>query len=148
MKQMTLMPLDIPSAREQIVLCHAFVRSSQYYHQELTVLNPAPTQYDPAYIFPRDMYLYYFHHDQDADLLSHNELVAIVMTHKAPIHCVGSHRPDTDRTLQLIWVPEERGQKSQLIVQFISDIPSAEKMDIIEGLQKMARHIGTDSHVI
>ncbi len=142
MWQMSVIPLDVPGARDQINLCYAFVESTCYYHQEISILNPAPTQYDPAYIFPRDMYLYYFHRDQSVDPLPLNELVDMVMKQHAPIHCVGSHRPDMDRTIQLIWMPPDGTAESQLIVQFIADIPSNEKISIIEELQAMAKHEG------
>lgn len=134
MKQMSFIPLDVVGTREQIVLCHAFVRSSRYYHQELSVINPAPTQYDPAYIFPRDMYLYTYNSERDHDLLSIDGLVAIAEKKRAPIQCIGSHRLDVDRSMQLIWMPAEGGQDSQLVLQFIADVPAMEKQKIIEGL--------------
>ena len=142
MKQMSVIPLDVPGAHEQIKLCYAFPRSSHYYYQELSVLNPAPTQYDPAYIFPRDMFLYFYHRDQSSDLLPLDDLVDLVVTQHAPIHCVGSHRLDMDRTIQLIWMPPDGTAESQLIVQFIADIPANEKISIIEELQAMAKHEG------
>ncbi len=148
MWQMSVIPLDVPGAHDQIKLCYAFTRSSNYHYQELSVLNPSPTQYDPAYIFPRDLHLYFYHRDQSSDLLPLGDLVDLVVTQHAPIHCVGSHRPDMDRTIQLIWMPPDGTAESQLIAQFVVDIPANEKISIIEGLQKMARHIGADSHVI
>ena len=135
MKQMSFIPLDIPDAREQIRLCYNFARSAHFYHQELSVLNPIPSQFDPDYIFPRDMFLFSYHKD-DQSLIPFEELVKMVEKNNAPMQCIGAHRPDLDRTMQLIWMPAEGGSESQLIVQILSNMSSGEKMDIIERLLK------------
>ena len=149
MKQMSFIPIDLHGEETQIKLCYAFVQSANYLYQELSVLNPDPRQFDAEHLFPRDLYLYTYHSECNQDLLPIDELVEMAKQKQAPIRCIGSHRPDMDRSIQLIWMPAVGGAESQLIVQILSsNMSSSEKMDIIEGLQKMARHIGADSHVI
>ena len=77
MKQMSFIPLDIPGTNEQLKLCHEFAGSSEFYHQELSVLNPTPMHYDPAYIFPRDLFLFSYHKDYDQILIPLEDLMKL-----------------------------------------------------------------------
>ena len=145
MKQMSIIPLDVSGAHEQIKLCYGFIQSNHYYHQELSVLNPFPTQYDPAYIFPRDMFLLTHHRDYDRGLIPLSDLISMGEHNKAPIHCIGSHRSGTERTIQLIWVPADGPTDSQLLLQFIVDMPAKEKYRIVDDLLQISREANMDS---
>ena len=145
MNQITIMPIDLPSVRGQIRLCYDFVRSHNYYHQELAVMNPYPTQFDPQYIFPLDMYLLTFHKDHDQTPPSLDALTKMVEKNHAPIQCIGSHRSDVDRSIQLLWMPAEGGRDPQLILQFIAEVPAMEKQRIVDDLLQMCKETNTDS---
>ena len=144
MKKRSVIPLDVPGAHEQIKLCYAFVQSNHYYHQELSVINPFPTQFDPAHVFPRDLVLLFYHRDYDYNFIPLNDLISQAEKKKAPIRCIGSHRADTDRTIQLTWLPADASTDSQLIMEFIADTSTKEKQRIINDLLRTYRETNMD----
>ena len=143
MKQLSAIPLDVSGAHKQIKLCYDFANSDHYYHQELSVFNPSPKRFDPAYVFPRDMLLLTHHKDYDQALMPLSDLISMGVSKKAPIHCVGSHKSDLDRTIQLIWIPAN-SHDSQLILQFIADVPAKEKQKIVDDLLQTCRDANVD----
>lgn len=145
MDQLSFIPLDILSSHRQIKLCYEFVKSSDFYHQEISVFNPYPSQFDPQYIFPLDMFLLTFHKDYDQTPPSLDDLTKMVEINHAPIQCIGSHRSDVDRSIQLLWMPAEGGRDPQLILQFISDVTAMEKQRIVDDLLQMCSETNTDS---
>lgn len=89
------------------------------------------------------MLLLTHHKDYDQALMPLSDLISMGVSKKAPIHCVGSHKSDLDRTIQLIWIPAN-SHDSQLILQFIADVPAKEKQKIVDDLLQTCRDANVD----
>lgn len=95
-------------------LLFAFMICPAFYHQEISIYNPEPKNFTPAYLFPCDMFSFVHHVDHDGKLPSLKKFITIVKKADAPVSCIGSHDPHRDRTFQLICFPEKIGEAAGL----------------------------------
>jgi len=117
-------------------MCYAFLKSKKFYHQEIGVMNPNPVVFDPAYVFPRDMYL--FACNVDNSMLPTFQAVREAMQNgeDAPTVCIGSHRQETDRTIQLSFMPDVG-----CWIQALTKMSRKEIRQIIDDLSKEYKEI-------
>lgn len=135
--------IDIPDMEEErnrVKMCYAFLKSSRFYHQEICIFNPKPKHYDPRYVFPRDCFLISYSAESNDTPPSLEKVADTLHEAKTLCSCIGSHRPDMDRTVQLLCFPEAldgdkmiRGRKL-LIIQYLQEMSDNEKDAIIDKL--------------
>ena len=134
----------------RIRLCWAFMNFQAFYHQEIAVLNPDPVEYDPDYLLPRDQYVLTHHVDLDGPAPQLEELLQLVQQYKTPMICIGSHTPQSDRTLQLICLPPDympAGQlpaRMHLIVQYLIPLTESEREEIVNTLLQAYSQVSAD----
>ena len=100
---------EMPEMAEEsnrVKMCYAFLASPHFFHQEITIINPNPRHFDNRYILPRDIYLLAYHVESGEKMPQLQDVID--MAHKAQTACIciGSHKPDIDRTIQLFCLPK------------------------------------------
>lgn len=84
-------------------LVHVLLESNYFYHQELMIINAHPVDYAPQFAFPRDAFRLVCNVDDSAGIPSW-DTVRNSMVENDNLICIGSHRPDIDRTFQLAYL--------------------------------------------
>lgn len=130
---------DLAEPKNRVKMCYAFLQSERFFYQELSILNPNPTQFKPGYVFPADLYLYILQNDGEKELLPLDELLEIAEAAEVPIVCIGSHREEEDRTIQLISLPQSMATSDLLpqeliLVRFLVPVSEEEKRSIMDEL--------------
>ena len=130
---------ELADPENRVKMCYAFLKSQQFFHQELSILNPKPTQINPGYVFPTDLYSYAYHNDSDEELLPLAKLQEIAAEAETPITCIGSHREGEERTIQLIALPQSMAtpdllQRELILVRFLVPVSEEEKKNIMGDL--------------
>lgn len=132
---------ELAELKNRVKMCYAFMVAKQLFHQELAILNPEPSQFMPGNVFPRDLYRYTHHNDSGESMLSLKELQKIAAETNAPITCIGSHREEEDRTIQLIVLPQAMAipdlePMELVVVRFLIPVTAAEKQKVMEELKR------------
>ena len=129
---------------ERAKLCYAMLTSPKFYHAELEVFNSNPVEFDPEYVFPRDIFTYTFDQDK-GDMLPELSVIQAVAKN-TPILCSASHKPDCCVTFRLVCYPDRFFKPLPaplgLLVQFVAPMQIAEKAgikaDIIEAYNALS----------
>ena len=138
---LTLQMTELQKAESRVRMCYAFAQSPYFYHQEITILNPQPSQFVLNMVAPADLYLYHYIAGAGEALRSEEEIRAIVCNTAAPIICIGSHTPDLDRSFQLLSLPPDEivpGLEAAdlLIVQILNSMSEEDEIEVVEHLRK------------
>lgn len=131
---------ELAEPENRVKMCYAFMTAKHLFHQELAIMNPTPSQFEPGYVFPKDLYKYTHHNDGGEEILPLEELQKIATEANAPITCIGSHLEGEDRTLQLISLPQSMATtdlepKELLFVRLLISIADDDKKKIVEDLE-------------
>lgn len=132
---------ELAEPKNRVKMCYAFMVTKHLFHQEIAIMNPAPSQFVPGYVFPKDFYKYAHHNDSGEEVLSLEELQKIAAEADAPITCIGSHLKEEDRTLQLIALPQSMATADLkpmelIVVRFLIPVTIAEKQKVMEELKR------------
>ena len=132
---------ELAEPKNRVKMCYAFLQSEQFFYQELSILNPNPTQFKPGYIFPTDLYLYTYPNDREEELLPLEKLLELTEVAEVPIVCIGSHREEEDRTIQLISLPQSMATddlrpQELILVRFLVPVSEEEKKSIMDDLKE------------
>ena len=110
---------ELAKPENRVKMCYAFMHSDHVYHQELSILNPNPSQFAPGHVFPTDLYRYAHHNESGKEMLPLKELQAIAAEAGTPIVCIGSHQREQDRTMQLVALPQAMATTELLLKDLI-----------------------------
>lgn len=97
---------DFRSEENRVKMVYALLTSNEFYHQELAVVNPTPTQYHPDYVAPRDLAVYYYCADNAEAVPGLENLQRLMGEYQSPIICTASHNPEMDRSFQVVCLPD------------------------------------------
>lgn len=131
---------ELAKPENRVKMCYAFMRSDHVYHQELSILNPNPSQFVPGHVFPADLYRYAHHNESGKEMLPLKELQAIAAEAGTPIVCIGSHLREQDRTMQLVALPQSMATtellpKELIFIRFLVPVSFEERKQIVAELE-------------
>ncbi len=143
-KQLRLATLQLDELRHvenRVKMCYAFAKSPHFYNQELVIMNPLPSHYVPGFVAPRDAMLYNYEAAVEEAILSLEEFQELACNASAPIVCIGAHKPELDRSVQLFALPQDEiahglEPADLLIVRFLIPMSQAEESQILKNLKK------------
>lgn len=134
---------EIPALDDEINrvrMAYAFLTSPNFFHQEIAIINPNPQQYDREYLFPRDLYLLSYHVESNEEMPSLRDVVDVLHHAQTACICIGSHKPELDRTIQILCLSKSMNPEDAipgrvlLTIQFLVKISKSEKGEIINKL--------------
>lgn len=96
---------DFQCEENRVKMVYAILASNEFYHQELAVLNPTPTQYHPDYVAPHDLAAYSYCADNAEPVPALEDLRRLMGEYHSPIICTASHDPEMDRSFQVVCLP-------------------------------------------
>lgn len=132
---------DFRSEKNRVKMVYALLTSNEFFHQEVSVLNPTPTQFHPDFLAPRDFAVYSYRADSADTAPSLEELQRLMEKYQSPFVCVASQDSKMDRSFQLLCLPEHNKSSEikgsgLLIINFIASMSVAEKERIASLLMK------------
>jgi len=132
---------ELAEPKNRVKMCYCFMVAKHLFHQEIAIMNPAPSQFVPGYVFPKDLYKYTHHNDSGKDMLLLKELQKIATEADAPITCIGSHLEEEDRTIQMIALPQSMASADLkpmelVVVRFLIPATTAERQKVMDELKR------------
>lgn len=97
---------DYQCEENRVKMVYALLMSNDFFHKELVVVNPTPTQYHPDYVAPRDLAVYSYCADNADAVPVLEDLQRLMGEYQSPIICTASHDPEMDQSFQVVCLPD------------------------------------------